>query len=93
MAHAHFAEVLGPRWWLSGQQEKLRSRLQPLLQAAQEARVLVDALQWATGAELYGTFFDLEVLDTLPQSLKKCEACTALHEALCVRKLRTMKCT
>ena len=69
-AHALFAEVLGPHWWLSGQQAKMRSRLQPLLRAAQEARVLVDPLQWATGAELYGTFFDLEVLNTLPQSLR-----------------------
>lgn len=69
-AHALFAEELGPCWWLSGQQAKLRSRLQPLLQAAQEARVHVDALQWATGTELYATFFDLEVPNPLPQYMK-----------------------
>ena len=60
-AHALFTERLAPRWWAAGQHARLRSQLQPLLQAGQEAQAQVDSLQWQTGAELYATFFALEV--------------------------------
>ena len=64
-AHQLFAEELAPRWWLAGQHSKLRSQLQPLLKAAQEAQAQVDTAQWQIGAELYATYFDVEVGDTL----------------------------
>ena len=60
-AHALFTQRLAPRWWLAGQHRRLRSQLQPLLQATQEAQAQVDPLQWQTGAELYATFFTLKV--------------------------------
>ena len=56
-----FTERLAPRWWAAGQHARLRSQLQPLLQAGQKAQAQVDSLQWQTGAELYETFFALEV--------------------------------
>ena len=64
-AHQLFAEELAPRWWLAGQHLKLRSQLQPLLKAAQEARAQVNTAQWQIGAELYATYFDVEVGTTL----------------------------
>ena len=60
-AHELFAEELAPRWWLSGQCPRVRSALQPLLQAVQEAQAEVGSGEWRTGAELYSAFFHLEV--------------------------------
>lgn len=60
-AHALLTQRLAPRWWLAGQHARLRSQLQPLLQAGQEAQAQVHPLQWQTGAELYATFFTLGV--------------------------------
>ena len=64
-AHQLFAEELAPRWWLAGQHSQLRSQLQPLLKAAQEAQAQVDTAHWQIGAELYAAYFDVEVGDTL----------------------------